>query len=67
MCAWWFSLVSVCCVCAYVYDPDPVLAVFCTELMMELLYTKYICKGLKVETSFNNEAKLGHKHAHGHR
>lgn len=36
-------------VCVCVYDPDPVLAVFCTELMMELLYTKYICKGLDLE------------------
>ena len=32
-----------------VYDPDSVLAIFCTELMMERLSTKYICKGLDLK------------------
>lgn len=34
-------------VCASVsaYDPGPLLAVFYTQLMMGLLYTKYICEG----------------------
>lgn len=48
MCAC-FTLDSVCCASMSVYDPDPVLAVFCSQLMMGLLYTKYICKGLDVE------------------
>lgn len=37
--------------CLCVYGPDTVLAVFCTGLMMELLYTNYICKGLDVDSN----------------
>lgn len=44
MCVWSFKLV-----CEPVRDPDPVLVVFCSELMMELRYTKYICKVLHLQ------------------